>query len=1403
MSSTPSCTASRRPIEESASSGNMDVSQLYMNDVNTTDNIEQRSQDATHGDIYGGVYNIGLEEPNRASSALLEHLDATAVQYMKESGIKLGGVLPSSLMKTYRENLKTVISNKTRVKGRRWIDSVQVQAIAASLSKKSRKYWFGPTIGVSRLDREHHRNRKRILSNVIFRCLLTHDIITHRGGIGDDGSPTPRLCDKTVKTGGYKTQGEYSLFAQYIARVEQLPTEDAIGYTAYTPMHRGDFDQMSRKRQLFELKKIGLSVESVEDAQTFFVKPDDRYPSTHTIYELPNLHPATMKTADILSHHHHINTKIARLRKLQRESRREAVRALRWRRRDARTVQGRDLSIGTQRARNMYLINRSIASHVKLIQQLDDQLKKRYKAHNTNRDQRFINEDEAPIQPTNNVERNTRPHRVPRPRGCRHHLPKALERVDSDGSISDNDSEQPTFLQELRRQRLRRWEQRGSKIHYRSAHDRVGGVVLEKFNQYLDTEGTITVCTLNVRGFDDGDNKLELVLQFLEDEKIDVMICIDAQLDEKRGHWYGKIAKRRLGIGTRTNTNPCITDHGDGLGPCRRVGGIFTIIRPRWGTSLVTFQKDKFGLDGKSAGIMSQVTLATHNASLNIIGVYWPNQNRSGCPTDTTLWNCLQRYIRSHNGRDANPTELLQRVSQQWIATAYKNGSRGSILCGDLNATWTSSECGGQAVIQNWAEAFSLRNGIRRVSQRLHCDMYTRGGDGQPRSWIDHVLHKGAPEYIDCLAGYTSQAAEWVGISDHKPIWGVYKVHPPLQKCPKKMKQVKVRYELQLTDRQKCDEFVEAMETLLHVPAPTDDSTDAEVIEYMRKLEQHSGDTVKRIYQRHGQVNKRSSRKDGWSPMYIAHKVHLTSLIEIRRSLLGHAHRDKWTSTEVMRQELPDILQIWESTLDGLELSDAQKEGIHQSTERSLTWWKALDTLPDTATIDTDIDAVKKLLHGTTRTEMRRRINVNIRRREDLRRDGKWKRVITSLLGNLAGRRHQPGIDLNLISTEEGHILGDSKEIHDAITDRFEEWFDDPDQCQGDLHKGDNWEQCRDSEAHFLQDTAYTGAPVELRRLIHRAIAQVPHRQIMRNELQDTLKQAPSLLEFENAIQLAKTNSSAGISGCSYNQLKKWPAGLIQNLHYCLSRIWMTHSTPTWWPSRWLVVIPKKPEEIPHVGNMRPLILIEAVRKIWCKLLLQRILTVWQKHNALHRYQHGFIRGRSTMTASTLFINLMEDALENRRPIHTCTWDITKAFDSVSKNIMKLAWTRLGVPDDWVQWLVGLDVGGTTTVRTPHAINIWNTAGVKGLRQRTCRRSETRCPDDASNAGYIAEGFHAVRGTGQGDVTSPTCWAAIFDILLTALHIDIQDTCRHVSSEANHGYEEGETAYADDLLSSA
>ena len=43
--------------------------------------------------------------------------------------------------------------------------------------------------------------------------------------------------------------------------------------------------------------------------------------------------------------------------------------------------------------------------------------------------------------------------------------------------------------------------------------------------------------------------------------------------------------------------------------------------------------------------------------------------------------------------------------------------------------------------------------------------------------------------------------------------------------------------------------------------------------------------------------------------------------------------------------------------------------------------------------------------------------------------------------------------------------------------------------------------------------------------------------------------------------------------------------------------------------------------------------------------------------------------------------------------------DIRRAFDSISKPALQMAWTRLGVPKEWAQFLIQLDLDGTTTVR--------------------------------------------------------------------------------------------------------
>ena len=105
------------------------------------------------------------------------------------------------------------------------------------------------------------------------------------------------------------------------------------------------------------------------------------------------------------------------------------------------------------------------------------------------------------------------------------------------------------------------------------------------------------------------------------------------------------------------------------------------------------------------------------------------------------------------------------------------NGAKGTTVSGDLNATWTGKKAGGQSVQERWAGDFRFWNGLRKIADKKKLLIYTRGGDGQPRTWIDHVLNKDEPTSIKFAEGYVSHALEWEGLTDHWPIWSKYAIH--------------------------------------------------------------------------------------------------------------------------------------------------------------------------------------------------------------------------------------------------------------------------------------------------------------------------------------------------------------------------------------------------------------------------------------------------------------------------------------------------------------------------------------------------------------------------------------------------------------------------------------------------
>ena len=94
-----------------------------------------------------------------------------------------------------------------------------------------------------------------------------------------------------------------------------------------------------------------------------------------------------------------------------------------------------------------------------------------------------------------------------------------------------------------------------------------------------------------------------------------------------------------------------------------------------------------------------------------------------------------------------------------------------------------------------------------------------------------------------------------------------------------------------------------------------------------------------------------------------------------------------------------------------------------------------------------------------------------------------------------------------------------------------------------------------------------------------------------------------------------------------------------------------------------------------NMQNYRPISVLSAFSKILEKLMYNRLLTFLKKHRILTDIQHGFIENKSTETASQLFIESFQEALDNLRKAIGIFLDLSKAYDVINHETLLINWT--------------------------------------------------------------------------------------------------------------------------------
>ena len=85
-----------------------------------------------------------------------------------------------------------------------------------------------------------------------------------------------------------------------------------------------------------------------------------------------------------------------------------------------------------------------------------------------------------------------------------------------------------------------------------------------------------------------------------------------------------------------------------------------------------------------------------------------------------------------------------------------------------------------------------------------------------------------------------------------------------------------------------------------------------------------------------------------------------------------------------------------------------------------------------------------------------------------------------------------------------------------------------------------------------------------------------------------------------------------------------------------------------------------------HPGQPSPTHVLEVLRKLWIWIYIRKIVHLWESHQTLTHSQHGFRRGHGTDSALMVHLNCIEHARLTSAPLFLSSWDIRRAFDSVT-----------------------------------------------------------------------------------------------------------------------------------------
>jgi len=835
-----------------------------------------------------------------------------------------------------------------------------------------------------------------------------------------------------------------------------------------------------------------------------------------------------------------------------------------------------------------------------------------------------------------------------------------------------------------------------------------------------------------------------------------------------------------------------------------RMGGAIAIVSHHWRGYTSQTSTDPMGI-----GIINSLDLTRGPYRFRVINLYLPPDTHS--EGAGTIHARVRRYLDKAtlptSTKKQNPRDFLLDLTQKWITQARAKNVT-TIVGGDFNIPLSGRPTSRK--LKAWLHQNNLTAPLADTLHRI--PEYHTWWRGETETTIDHIMHTPLPPNVLITEHGTINDVTTNHLSDHHPLWVRLCLTDPLIPVPKRRPiPASIRMDLEIRDKEEKLKYQECISRLAKTLPKTfrkeepDGTTMLHPDHSSRAVAALLRLSVRAVTSREGLgkgkkgrlkqrcLGRGSTFKDGFSPemrLLGCYRDFYQQLIRKAFPVKNTARSQRWTLANY-QSVLTTWLGEWSAENNTLLKQIRPTSRIHKIASPAhlqfLPFWRIT-----AHSLHTIIDSIKDQLHGAKRVILRAEMSQAIARRDKLRADKRIGDLIEEMSGHPRSQ-----MDLHTLPCAIRGQIVDHFEIHQTLTDYFTEWYSSPSNLDPAARHisqhPDFWDTLlerdpKQARPHRLHPDS--AIPPELQDGLRSACASKVTDDF-RQRLDDVIRAPVTRTEFNDTLDGITNGGAPGPSDATANMVKAWPPDVRDLVFMHMTNIWSHLASPTWFKDKVMKLAPKIPGNS-DLLNIRPISLYEVIRKVWTTIISKRINLTWHNEGILHGGQYGYQLDNGTPMPLLNVANEIEDAIHNQRPKQATFWDIRRAFDSIPRNLQRLAWTRLGVPHDIAEWFVSLDDQGLSFIGSPHFAACRNLRTPEQLYDNDEHMSQR--PDLA---------FQAERGIGQGESASSLLWVALYDILLE--WIDPRNSELHTAEGMSDKFSAEDiaqtiiNAYADDL----